>query len=142
MDNALSERGGVSFHILHFTCAIGFIIVVLSGALSGSAPTRDTDGRIVPPVTLGSSAELVVAVAPGLLLEGNVVRVAVWSFHRARKARGNSVAAAIGGSSPLRRFNVAIANIVGSNALLLGGGRDVSLPDVALACAGSEGCCR
>ena len=73
---------------------------------------------------LGRFAEFVVAIAPGLLLEGNVISVAWWSSHGAREAFGNSVTTTIGRSSLRPRLDVAAANIVGSDNVLLGWGGD------------------
>ena len=75
---------------------------------------------------LGSFAKFVVAIAPGLLLEGNVIRVAWRSADGAREAFGNSVTTAVGRSSLRLRLDVAAADVVGSDVVLLGwrgGGR-------------------
>ena len=69
---------------------------------------------------LGSFAKFVVAIAPGLLLEGNVIRVAWWSADGAREAFGNSVTATVGRSTLRLRLDVAAANVVRSNVVLLG----------------------
>ena len=95
----------------------------LHGTLTWSAPTcnaGNADGRAASLVRLGSFAKFVVAVAPGLLLEGNVIRVAWWSADGAREAFGNTVTTTVGWS-PLRlRFDVAAAYVVGSDIMLLG----------------------
>lgn len=95
----------------------------LHGTLTWPTPTDNTgntNGRATSLVRLGSFAKLVVAVAPGLLLEGNMIRVAWWSAHGAREAFGNSVTTTIGRSSLRLRLDVAAANIVGSDIVLLG----------------------
>ena len=69
---------------------------------------------------LGSLAKFVVAVAPGLLLEGNVIRVAWWSADGAREAFGNAMTTTSGGSSLRLCLNAAAANVVGSSIVLLG----------------------
>ena len=71
-------------------------------------------------MSLGGLAKFVVAVAPGLLLEGNVIRVAWWSADGAREAFGNAMTTTSGGSSLRLCLDVAAANVVGSSILLLG----------------------
>lgn len=107
-------------YLLHFQFPIHFS---LHGALTWPTPTcttGNTDRGATSLVRLGRLAKFFVAITPGLLLEGNLIGVAWRPANGAREAFRNSMTTTIGGSSLRPRLNVAAANVVGSDIVLLG----------------------